>query len=351
MQYLWHIKKITSIVFLICFLSLDFYPLSADENLKLIFALDLVRHGDRNPSKYLPQISNAWTKDEIKKITPLGKQKAELLGKKFREYYINKTHLLPKKFEQSLIYVRSTNFQRTKETAKSILKGIYPEESYKIKITVLPYKKDILNTNKYAKKSVPITEATDFKNHIKKSDPSLMTAIEKELENINHIFGTKFSAIRKFSHISDLMHVSKLQNKSFLKPFPDDRREKIINLSHKLILNSFTYPKFSCLYGKDFVLYISNLLESREQHKQKYFLYTAHDGNILAIAPLLGMNLKQMPPYLANLRFELLQNTTNKQLFVKTSLDGKIMKVCKSYNECPLKEFVTTLKNNIKNKC
>ena len=43
--------------------------------------------------------------------------------------------------------------------------------------------------------------------------------------------------------------------------------------------------------------------------------------------------------------------TNNKKFFVKTFLDSKDVKVCKSSGNCPLGEFVKTLNDNVKNKC
>ena len=66
----------------------------------------------------------------------------------------------------------------------------------------------------------------------------------------------------------------------------------------------------------------------------------------MTIVPLLGGALKQSPPYLSDLRFEVLQDK-NQKLFVRTSLDGKNIKLCESSNYCPLAEYVRKLRNNV----
>ncbi|NRA73650.1 MAG: histidine-type phosphatase [Rickettsiales bacterium] len=340
-------KKILSFIFLFCFITLNSYFAFANENHKLVFALDLVRHGDRGPTKYMPEISKAWTKDEILKITPLGKKQAELLGKDFKEYYIHKTHLLPKNFSSELMQINSTNCQRTEETAKAILKGMYPT-TYDI-ARVIPTKEDFLNSSRYKKQKKQRNLIK--KEIIKNATPSyIITGIQNQLRYINNVFNTNFSTIKDFSRVSGVIRVSEIHNRPLLKSLPKSSIKEILDLKRKLILNNFTYPKLICLYGKDFILHVANLLKTK-QYNKKYFLYAAHDTNILTAMPLLNYKLKKTPSYLSNLRFEVFQNTKNGNLFVKTSLDNKDIKVCKSSYVCPLEEFVTTLKNNVQNKC
>ena len=240
-------KKILSFIFLFCFVTLNSYFAIADENHKLVFALDLVRHGDRGPAKYMPKISKAWTKDEILKITPLGKKQAELLGKDFKEYYINKTHLLPKNFSSELMQINSTNCQRTEETAKAILKGMYPTAQ----VTILPPKEDFLNSSRYKKQKNLIK-----KEIIKNATPSsITTGIQKQIKYINNVFNTNFSTIKDFSRVSGVIRVSEIHNRPLLKSLPKSSIKEILDLKRKLILNNFTYPKLICLYGKDFILH------------------------------------------------------------------------------------------------
>ncbi|NRA73649.1 MAG: histidine-type phosphatase [Rickettsiales bacterium] len=335
-------KKFISSIFFTFFLTITLYPAFADENLKLVLALDLVRHGDRNPKKYIPQISNAWSKDEIKKITPLGKQQAELLGKNFREYYIDKTNLLPQKFSLELIQANSTNSQRTKETAKALLKGMFPNHADKISIATY----HILNP-KDKEKNISIIKKLRKDKTLSKT--WFIPEIMQKLKYINRIFGTNFSTIHEYVPVADLIKVSKIHNKPLLKKLPAKQEQEIISLNNKSKLKLLTYPKIACLYGKNFIIHVMDILQS--QSTQKYFLFAGHDNNIITLTSLLGYDLKNKPPYLSNLKFEVFQNEHNKNLFIKTSLDGRIIKVCKSINICPLKEFITTLQNNIKNKC
>jgi len=335
-------KKILAII---CLFSIT-QCVYADENLKLVFALDLVRHGDRAPDKYNPMISNAWTKEETGKITKRGIAGAKLLGKEFRKYYVDKAHLLPKIFQPELVHVRSTDFQRTKETAKSILQGFYSISSSKVTVVVPLAKQDILNPVSYKQDRALIN--AKVRKDVSNSNKLLSHEMKRQFEDINHVFGTKLSEAHDMIKLSDLIKVNELHNKPLLKPMSKKTKKNIVSLGDELMLKFFSHPKASCLYAKKFIFHVAELLQSK--HKQKYFLYVAHDANLMAITSLLNFNLKKAPQYLSDLRFEMFKDK-NQKLFVRMSLDGKVMKLCESLSQCPLGEFVKKLQNNVVNKC
>ncbi|NRA73647.1 MAG: histidine-type phosphatase [Rickettsiales bacterium] len=325
-----------------CLIFLNSYLAIADTNLKLVFALDLVRHGDRGPKKYMPKISNAWNKKETGQLTIRGKKQAELLGKNFREYYIKKIQLLPQNFQLNLIQVSSTSFQRAQDTARALVKGMFPSNSDKIHIKTY----NIVDPKQKPKQISVITEL--------QKDKALMNAwlipnIKQQLKYINNIFSAKFLTAVEFKYIADLIRVSDIYNKPLLKQLPKKKKQEITLLASQSKLKFLSHPKIACLYGKDFITHVTNILDT--QYKQKYFLYVGHDTNIITITSLLGYDLKNKLPYLSNLRFEVLKNIKNQKLFVRTSLDNRIVKICKSSDDCPLNEFITTLKNNVENKC
>ena len=333
------ITLLLRLIFLAC-LVVNSNPVLAHKQLKLIFAIDLLRHGDRTPSAYLPGISKIWTKEEIGQLTALGEKQAISLGKNFKNYYINKMHLLPKKFNPDLVYVRSTNFQRTKKTARSVLKGMFPIHENKIDIFVPPTKQDFFN---YRNKDLSI-----FKKAVRQAASS-NPMVEKELQKINHTFGTKFSEPFDLIIISDVIQVSEIYNLPLAKPLSKRTKQKIVALGDELMLKSYTYPNIMCLHAKESVLHIADILESH--HKKIFSLYVAHDVNTMAITSLLNFSLEETPSYLSDLRFEIFLNTDNNKKLVKMSIDGEAIKLCQSSQYCPIKEFIQTLKKNVDTKC
>jgi lysosomal acid phosphatase len=117
-----HSKKIIFTLGLI--INLGFSSLAHAED-KLIFAVDIIRHGDRTPTDDIPTAPYPWP-EGLGQLTPLGMQQEYLLGTKMRKRYIEQNHLLPKQYLASTMYVRSTDFNRTLMSAESLLLGLYP---------------------------------------------------------------------------------------------------------------------------------------------------------------------------------------------------------------------------------
>src|SRR5689334_2958880 len=97
-----------AIIFLFSFFII--IPVFAEE--KLIFALDVIRHGDRTPIKAIPKSYHDW-KEGLGQLTAIGMQQEYQLGSRLREKYIDTYHLLPPHYNIKTIYVRSTDMDRT----------------------------------------------------------------------------------------------------------------------------------------------------------------------------------------------------------------------------------------------
>jgi len=92
---------------------------------KLIFAIDVIRHGDRTPLIASPEMEKIWPQG-LGQLTPRGMRQEYELGKILRQQYVNQYHLLPKQYDTSTMTVRSSNMPRTMMSAQSILYGLYP---------------------------------------------------------------------------------------------------------------------------------------------------------------------------------------------------------------------------------
>lgn len=91
----------------------------------LIFAVDIIRHGDRTPIVPLTAVNYQW-QEGPGQLTAEGMQQEYKMGMEFRKKYIEKAHLLPEHYEQGTMYVRSTDYERTLMSAESLLMGLYP---------------------------------------------------------------------------------------------------------------------------------------------------------------------------------------------------------------------------------
>src|SRR5579872_3276163 len=126
---------------------LVFASSSTFANDQLIFAVDLIRHGDRTPDFDIPNSPYAW-KEGFGKLTAIGLKQEYNLGSQLRNKYINQYHLLSNQYSKDTLYVRSTDMDRTILSAKSFLAGLYPSTTQKnlslIPVNTVPLKQDKL---------------------------------------------------------------------------------------------------------------------------------------------------------------------------------------------------------------
>ena len=105
------------------FLILISHSLIADD--KLVFVVDVIRHGDRTPTRTLDVVPYVW-QEGLGQLTATGMQQSYQLGSKLRKRYIDEHGLLPNQYQPETLYIRSTDYDRTLMSAQSLLLGLYP---------------------------------------------------------------------------------------------------------------------------------------------------------------------------------------------------------------------------------
>src|SRR3990167_6492907 len=103
---------------------LNFSPSFAQQE-KLVFAVDIVRHGDRTSIGNIPNAPHVWT-EGVGQLTATGMQREFQLGTELHKKYIQDNKLLPTNYIADSVYVRSTDLDRTLMSAQSFLMGLYP---------------------------------------------------------------------------------------------------------------------------------------------------------------------------------------------------------------------------------
>lgn len=113
------------LLLLTTFLSINVYA----EKETMIFAIDVLRHGDRTPLNTLPLTSYCWAQGKGQ-LTSKGVQQLFNLGIQMRERYINDNQLLTSNYRKETVFVWSTDFERTIISAHALLSGLYPLQSF-----------------------------------------------------------------------------------------------------------------------------------------------------------------------------------------------------------------------------
>ena len=126
---------------------------------KLLFVLEHFRHGARGPydgmnrRTYIDFIGEKW--DGIGELTPLGLRMLFLLGISTRNKY---SHFLSKTYNPYEIYIISTDFNRTLNSAYSFFQGLYNNQT-SINLTQTQIdRSNILNSNYSDKLKIKIEE-------------------------------------------------------------------------------------------------------------------------------------------------------------------------------------------------
>jgi lysosomal acid phosphatase len=323
---------------------------------KLIFAIDVIRHGDRTPISELPTVSYHWPQG-LGQLTATGMHQEYMLGAKLRKIYVEQYHLLPENYSTDTMYVRSTDFDRTLMSAESFLSGLYPADTG----PSLPNSTQSALPNAY--QPVPIhTVPKNQDNLLLVSDDgasfkSAMKAIvyptplwQKKTAELQPYFarwskatGVNITNLAQLGYIGDTLYINQL----YQVPLPPGLTEA--DVKNIIAAKQFVFVTAFKLIGQKGG---ENLLKNVAQHLQqaslqkeplKYILYSAHDSTLSSVMSAMHVPLDEMPPYASDLNI-LLFDKGQKNYYVKISFNGKPVKIPGCDGEvCSVKQFVALI--------
>lgn len=327
-------------------------PLQAKE--KLVFAVDLIRHGDRTPMHQIPKSPHAWA--GLGELTPKGMQQEYELGKNLRAKYITQLHFLPEHYDGTTMLVRSTDFNRTLMSAESLLLGLYPlgtGPDLENGTAALPYhfqpipihtvvaKKDYLLKQKAGTNPWQVSM---MKNKMKRAWDEKTKALSSQLAKWRTATGLELCDAYELMQLADNLLIRK---QSFIaEPQGLDKEDvdAIIQLSlwakkktkHSKELNYPLGHLFLTTIGHDFQTAI------KQQNPLKFILFSAHDGTIRAVMNTLGVRLDETPPYASDLNFSLLQEKNDYFVTINYNQKPVVLKLC-GKQSCTLKQFMKVI--------
>lgn len=282
---------------------------------RLIFAVDLIRHGDRTPVIELSRSPHEW-KEGLGNLTEKGKEQERQLGLKFREDYIVRERLLPEKYTEGSLHIRSTDFKRTRESALAVLEGLYPSEK-KIPIEVVSKEKDPL----LVKPASGLMSSIRMYFWERKAWKEKTSAIQNQIQSWSQITGRSFKNFDDAVLLGDNLYIRSLYQVPFPEGLSLDQAQKIIQFGESSIVDRFKQPDVTDPMGKAFLKKLSEYFRqaSHPENKLKYVLFSGHDSSIMAVMNTLHAPLTFNPPYASRLSFKLYQE--NGQSWVQISLN------------------------------
>jgi lysosomal acid phosphatase len=341
-------RKLILMMVILCF------TIQARSEEKLIFAIDLIRHGDRTPIHPIPTISYQW-KEGLGQLTPEGMREEYELGKQLRQKYVDQYHLLPPNYETETMYVRSTDYDRTLMSAESLLMGLYP-------LGAGPF---LSGTKQFALPSAyqPIPIHTVAKNR----DTIFVPSIDQEKQEAlleKYVFsnpewkkknaqlqskypawseatGIKIKTLRQLSSLGGTLSIHQSHHVPLPIKLSSTDVNDIITMGKWVIAAKYRPKEIGRENGRPLLIVVTDYLQQaiRGVGQLKYVLLSGHDTTILSIMSAMRTPLSLPPPYAADLNFSLYQRSP-KEYVVRVSLNGQpiILPGCKTLN-CPWEQF------------
>ena len=333
------------LLILFCFL----FSLSTYAAEKLIFAVDIIRHGDRTPISEIPASPHVW-KEGLGELTAEGMRQEFQLGTQFRKRYVEQEHLLPAQYSAELMYVRSTDFNRTLMSAESLLYGLYPlgtgprmgvqpalpQAFQPIPINTLPKIDDHLLLNKGRK--TPL--ALYYYVKLKQQWNAKIAPLKSKIIDWNKATGMNLEDPKQMDELGDILYIRQLHHVSLPAGISSDDAKQIIALGYLSWITVFHYPALTTPVGSAILKEINANFKHASQHLSplKYILFSAHDGTLASLMTALGDPLNTRIPYASHINFALYEDNGNYK--VKVSYNDRPVSVpaCGG-SVCTLEQF------------
>ena len=340
-----------------------FISLSVFAEEKLIFAIDIVRHGDRTPLMASPEMKKNWPQG-VGQLTPIGMHQEYELGKILRQRYVNKYHLLPKNYDINTMTVRSSGIPRTMMSAQSLLFGLYPlgtgpslDESTKalpqglqpIPINTVPHEQDSL--------LIPNHDKVEFRQLLETYILNSPEWIQKDNELKSNylawskIFGVEVDNLFDLIQVSDRLFIEQLYNIPFPSALQKKDVDKILSSGKWALLHIANNSELSLRVGSELAQTIKNaMISATEQNRSlKYLLFVAHDTTLQAQLKILGQTIDDIPPYASEINYALFDTgSSNYEVRVTYNQRPLFIKECWA-EHCGLNDFINLIDSKLIN--
>ena len=336
---------------------------------QLIFAVDIIRHGDRTPTSNLPAAPHVWEQG-LGQLTPLGMQQEHALGEKIHNRYVN--NLLPDTYQAGTMYVRSSDLDRTLMSAQCVCLGLYPLGTGPL---IGLKKKSMTDALPSGFQTIPIHTVTRTQEPLLICDDDKNTAISYNFNDLlkTYVFSTpewqaKEAALKPhfeawsaatgkpikclydLKPIADALSISRSNNLPMPTGLSDNDATTIIDAGHWAFVNAFKNPTLGKVTGapllQEVLKYFTNATKDPASQApelpSKYVLFSAHDSTILSEMTALGAPRDEVPPYSSDLNISLFSSGNNGYYVMVTYNDQPITLPCNGSTTCSWELFKTT---------
>lgn len=345
----------TKFLLVVFFITVFFNVTALAESDTLVFAIDLIRHGDRTPIKEIPAIQYKWP-EGLGQLTAKGMQQEFNLGAEKRKIYVDSTHLLSKNYVSGEILVHSSDYDRTLMSAESFLMGLYPPGTGPSTgdplAPALPnaFQPVPIHTSPklFDKVLFPVSEQIEaaFYNKPFPGADKKLAELQPKFAEWSKVTGMNITDFRQIKTLADNLFISQFHHIPLPQGLSQKDADEIIATGRWVFVNEFKSPQIGKIFSQNLLGVITNYLQaaSLQSLPLKYILFSAHDSTIMGLMNRLGSPLDEAPHYASNVNFSLYKN--NKDYYVKVTYNGTPISLpqCGEIN-CPLNKFIGIIKN------
>jgi hypothetical protein len=339
-----HITRVLTGVFLLFLICLS--PASAAN--QLIFAVDIIRHGDRSPVKDIPKSPYTWPQ-ALGELTPEGMYQEYILGKAKAEQYKVQNHLLPDSYDRDRMLVRSTDFDRALMSADAFLLGLYPPSDtaadgnfalpyhyHPIPIHTVSLKQENLLISKLERFDALTTKYV----YSQKVYQEKKSRIKNKLAQWQTFTGMDLSKTANLIYLADNLYVRKLHHVPMPAGITPAMADEIISLGQWFSLAKFAPYPIGISASKELLTLISKNFNAASQKNLalKYLLFSGHDDTILSMLSALHHPQTVRPRYASDLNF-LLYKHKKGEFYVKVNFNDQPIAIPGCGENCRLADF------------
>ncbi|KAH3756499.1 histidine acid phosphatase family protein [Pelomyxa schiedti] len=244
-------------------------------------------------SHYVPEDQDPdETSTEPGRLTIFGVEEMINVGKYLRDSYVTQHHLLPEDYDPAFIFMRSTTVDRTIQSAKAIMRGLYPSEHRSSQHKAIP----IYSLNQNAENMWPRSACRrlmEMKQKLKKTHgyQSILNKFSGIRDFLKDQFGEGIQK-ESFEGIHNSIEIMKRLNLPIqCKGISEKELQKMAHEASSTLMKELHSMEFLQLgIGR----FLHDILESMRlkvagKVTTKMCIYTGHDNTLAPIQRALGI--------------------------------------------------------------
>jgi acid phosphatase len=299
----------------------------------LIFAIDVIRHGDRTPTIIFPNAPHEWPEGQGQ-LTATGMRQEYELGLDRRREYVDQRHFLPSVYQSATMKASSTNFDRTLMSAQSFLYGFYPlgtgpalpsgDPALPGKFQPIPIYAMPIETQ------WPTEEYNALiKNHTELTPEwkAKTALLSPNFPRWSQVLGVPIQSISALNEIGDALTIRQRYGIPLPEGLSSDDAKAIREAGQFVMVTPLRDPVIYRLTGQPLFNLIAKEFAEKVTQKNplKYELFAAHDTTLLSVMSVMGVPITEQPPFASDLNFELFDSGKGKYIQVK--LNHELLKI------------------------